>query len=117
MSDITIRIPCGTRACRERWARVYGREPAELQVDLIGLTSCTPWRGLDVPETAEPPEVRLRAAVQAFDRWVAVDLAREVEALHTFYAHGILKLNMLSLGKCSPLWTDAGRSSAGCADF
>jgi hypothetical protein len=52
-------------------------------MDLIGLTSCTPWRGLDVPGTVEPQETRLRAAVQSFDRQVAVDLAREVEALYT----------------------------------
>jgi hypothetical protein len=68
---------------QQRWARIYGRDPTALQLDLIGLTSCTPWRGLDAPQTAEPPEVRLRAAVQAFDRRVAIDLAREVEALYT----------------------------------
>lgn len=68
---------------QERWAQVYGREPAELQMDLIGLTSSTPWRGLDVSPAVEPPEVRLRAAVQGFERQVAVDLAREVEALYT----------------------------------
>jgi hypothetical protein len=68
---------------RERWARVYGRDPSALQLDLIGLTSCTPWLGLRAPEAAEPPEVRLRAAVQAFERPVAIDLAREVESLYT----------------------------------
>jgi hypothetical protein len=68
---------------RQRWARVYGRDPALLQMDLIGLTSCTPWRGLRAPEVAEPPEVRLRVAVQAFDRRVAADLVREVESLYT----------------------------------
>jgi hypothetical protein len=68
---------------RQRWARVYGRDSALLQMDLIGLTSCTPWRGLRAPEVAEPPEVRLRVAVQAFDRRVAADLVREVESLYT----------------------------------
>ena len=68
---------------RQRWACIYGREPSALQLDLVGLTSCTPWRGLRAPEAAEPPEVRLRAAVRSFDRQVAVDLAREVEALYT----------------------------------
>jgi hypothetical protein len=68
---------------QERWAQIYRRDPAALQLDLIGLTSCTPWRGLHAPETAEPPEVRLRAAVQAFDRPVAVDLSREIESLYT----------------------------------
>ena len=68
---------------QERWSQIYGRDPAALQMDLIGLTSCTPWRGLDVPDVPEPPEVRLRAAVQAFERQVAVDLAREIEALYT----------------------------------
>jgi hypothetical protein len=63
--------------------RVYGRDPSALQLDLIGLTSCTPWRGLHAPGAAEPPEVRLRAAAQTFDRRVAIDLAREVEALYT----------------------------------
>ena len=68
---------------QERWTQVFGRKAAALQLDLIGLTSCTPWRGLDVPDAWEPPEVRLRAAVQAFDRRVAIDLAREIEALYT----------------------------------
>jgi Acyclic terpene utilisation family protein AtuA len=68
---------------QQRWGRIYGRDASALQMDLIGLTSCTPWRGLHVPDSAEPPEVRLRAAVQAFDRQVAIDLAREVESLYT----------------------------------
>jgi len=68
---------------QQRWARVYGRDPSALQMDLIGLTSCTPWRGLHAPEMPEPPEVRLRAAVRAFDRRIAVDLAREIESLYT----------------------------------
>ena len=68
---------------RERWAGVYGRDAAALQTSLIGLTSCTPWQGVEAPHAAEPPEVRLRIAVQAFERKVAVDLAREVEALYT----------------------------------
>jgi hypothetical protein len=67
----------------ERWAEVYQRDPAGLQLDLIGQTSCTPWRGVGAQEGAEPPEVRLRVAVQAFERRTAVDLAREVEALYT----------------------------------
>jgi hypothetical protein len=54
-----------------------------LQLDMIGLTSCTPWRGLRPPETPEIPEVRLRAAVRTFERQVAVDLAREIESLYT----------------------------------
>jgi hypothetical protein len=68
---------------QQRWARVYGRDPSALQIDLIGLTSCTPWRGLHAPGTPEPPEVRLRAAVRAFDRRLAVDLAHEIESLYT----------------------------------
>jgi hypothetical protein len=68
---------------QQRWVRVYGRDPSALQLDLIGLTSCTPWRGLHAPETAAPPEVRLRTAVQAFDRRIAIDLASEIEALYT----------------------------------
>lgn len=68
---------------QQRWARIYGRDAAALQMDLIGLTSCTPWLGLHAPEMREPPEVRLRAAVQAFDRRVAVDLVREIESLYT----------------------------------
>jgi hypothetical protein len=50
---------------------------------LIGLTGRTPWCGLHAPETPELPEVRLHAAVQAFELQVAVDLAREIEALYT----------------------------------
>jgi hypothetical protein len=68
---------------QQRWVGIYGRDPSALQIDLIGLTSCTPWRGLRAPETPELPEVRLRAAVQAFDRRVAVELVREIEALYT----------------------------------
>jgi hypothetical protein len=68
---------------QERWQYLYKRDPAALQLDLIGLTSCTPWRGVDTPDVPEPPEVRLRAAVQSFERRAAVDLAREIEALYT----------------------------------
>ncbi|MFN8492992.1 MAG: acyclic terpene utilization AtuA family protein [Caldilineaceae bacterium] len=68
---------------QERWATLYGREPAQLHLELIGVNSCTPWRGLEMEDAASPPEVRLRIAVQAFDRQVAVDLAHEVEALYT----------------------------------
>jgi hypothetical protein len=67
----------------QRWARIYGRDPAALQIDMIGLTSCTPWRGLRPPETPEIPEVRLRAAVRTVERQVAVNLAREIESLYT----------------------------------
>jgi hypothetical protein len=68
---------------QERWALIYGRDPLALQASLIGLTSCTPWAGLAAPDAASPPEIRLRLAVQSFERQVAVDLAREVEALYT----------------------------------
>jgi hypothetical protein len=80
---------CLTRArlaadiIKERWALIYGRDPAALRADLIGLTSCTPWVGLNPPDSPTPPEVRLRLAVQALERRAAVDLAREVEALYT----------------------------------
>jgi hypothetical protein len=80
---------CVTRArpaaeiVQERWADVHGGDPSQLQIELIGLTSCTPWRGLHVPDTVEPPEVRLRMSVQSFDRQVALDLAREIESLYT----------------------------------
>jgi hypothetical protein len=67
----------------QRWGLVYDRDPASLRVDFIGLTSCTPWLGLKTPTVAEPPEVRLRRAVQAFDRRIAVDLVREIESLYT----------------------------------
>lgn len=68
---------------RERWREVYGRDAGALQLDLIGLTSCAPWLGVEPPDGPEPPEVRLRAAVQSFERRVALELAREVEALYT----------------------------------
>jgi hypothetical protein len=68
---------------QERWADVYGRDPSALQMDLIGLTSSAPWLGVNIPVASEPPEVRLRVAVQAFERRAAVELAREVEALYT----------------------------------
>jgi hypothetical protein len=77
------RAQLAAQVLQQRWAQIYGRDPSALQLDLIGLTSCTPWRGLHAPEATEPPELRLRAAVQAFDRRVAIDLAREVESLYT----------------------------------
>ena len=49
----------------------------------VSLACWPPWRGLRAPETPELPEVRLRAAVQAFERQVAVELAREIESLYT----------------------------------
>jgi hypothetical protein len=68
---------------RERWTAVHRRDAAALHASLIGLTSCTPWRGLGEPDAVEPPEVRLRVAVRDFDRRVAVALAREVESLYS----------------------------------
>ena len=68
---------------RERWSEIYGRAATNLSISLVGLTSCTPWRGLDTSATIEPPEVRLRMAVQAFDRQFAVDLCHEIESLYT----------------------------------
>jgi hypothetical protein len=68
---------------QERWELIYERDSTVLQADLIGLTSCTPWAGLEAPDAASPLEVRLRLAVQSFERQVAVDLAREVESLYT----------------------------------
>jgi hypothetical protein len=78
-----VRAQLAAAIIQERWAAIYGREPANLSMELIGLTSCTPWRGLHAPETSDPPEVRLRVAVQSFDRQVVLDLAHEVEALYT----------------------------------
>ncbi len=68
---------------RERWAQVYRRDPARLNFSLIGMTSSTPWQGLDPIDAVEPPETRLRVALQSMDRDQAVDLVREVEALYT----------------------------------
>lgn len=78
-----VRAQLAAAIVRERWADLYGRDAAALQTNLIGLTSCTPWQGIESSHAAEPPEVRLRIAVQAFERGVAVDLMREVEALYT----------------------------------
>jgi len=68
---------------RERWAEVHRRDPAGLQMSLIGLNSATPWHGLDVDDRLAPPEIRLRVATQSMRRDDAEDLAREVEALYT----------------------------------
>lgn len=68
---------------QERWATLYGREPTQLQVSLIGQTSCTPWQGLAVPTTVDPPEVRLRIALQSLTQQGAIELAHEIEALYT----------------------------------
>ncbi|MCB0108654.1 MAG: DUF1446 domain-containing protein [Caldilineaceae bacterium] len=68
---------------RERWAQLYMRDPAMLHVTYIGQNSSTPWLPLPVAVAAEPPEVRLRVAIQSLERQVAVDLAHEVEALYT----------------------------------
>lgn len=67
----------------ERWAEIHRRDPAKLRFGLIGLNSCTPWQGLDSDEPAEPPEIRLRVALQSMDRNEAAALAQEVEALYT----------------------------------
>ena len=67
----------------ERWAEVYRREPGALQISFVGLTSCMPWLGRRTPSDADPPEVRLRVAVQDFNRAVVVELVREVESLYT----------------------------------
>lgn len=69
---------------QERWSTLYGRAAEQLQVSLIGQTSCTPWQGVAAPSAAiEPPEVRLRIAVQGFTQQPALDLAHEIEALYT----------------------------------
>jgi Acyclic terpene utilisation family protein AtuA len=68
---------------RRRWREIHGRDPAALQADLVGITSCTPWLGIDALPDTEPPEARLRLAVQSFDRQIAADLVYEIEALYT----------------------------------
>lgn len=68
---------------QERWSTLYSRHATQLQVSLIGQTSCTPWQGLISPAVAEPPEVRLRIAGQSLDQQSALDLAHEIEALYT----------------------------------
>jgi hypothetical protein len=68
---------------RERWAEIYRRDPDQLHMSLIGMNSATPWKGLGTSEDAEPPEVRLRVAVQSMRHGEAQDLAREVEGLYT----------------------------------
>lgn len=67
----------------ERWAELYGRDPAALHVTYIGQNSSTPWQSLSATEETAPNEVRLRIAVKSMERAVAVDLAQEVEALYT----------------------------------
>jgi hypothetical protein len=68
---------------QERWADLYGRNPGDLHITLIGQNSCTPWQRVVDPLPQEPPEVRLRVAVQSMERSVAAELAHEVEALYT----------------------------------
>lgn len=41
---------------QERWATLYGREPAQLHLELIGVNSCTPWRGGEETPAVSPPE-------------------------------------------------------------
>ncbi len=67
---------------QERWESLYGRDATDLHITLIGQNSCTPWQPVSLP-VQEPPEVRLRLAVQSIDRQTAVDLVEEVEALYT----------------------------------
>jgi hypothetical protein len=68
---------------QERWTYLYGRDPSELYLEFIGLSSCAPWLGSQPPASTEPPEVRLRITTQNFDRQVALNLAHEVESLYT----------------------------------
>ncbi|GAB4124113.1 MAG: DUF1446 domain-containing protein [Roseiflexaceae bacterium] len=67
----------------QRWVEVYGYDPGDIAESLIGLTSSTPWRSIRDSRMVEPPEVRLRLAVQSLDRQVPLDLVHEVEALYT----------------------------------
>ncbi len=78
-----IRAQLAAAIIQERWEVIYGRNPAELHVTLIGQNSSTPWQPVNATTTTEPPEVRLRIAVQRMDRQAAVDLTEEVEALYT----------------------------------
>ena len=70
---IAMAISCGPRL-------VIADEPTTaldvtIQAQVLDLLA-------DIHDGYAPPEVRLRAAVQAFDRQVAIDLAQEVEALY-----------------------------------
>jgi len=82
--DCVQRAQLAAAIIQERWSTLYGRDGAALQVSLIGQTSCTPWRGVTpAVAAAEPPEVRLRIAVQGLTQQPALDLAHEIEALYT----------------------------------
>lgn len=78
-----VRAQLAADIVKERWVEVYNQRADALHVSFVGLTSCTPWPGRIVPDEVDPPEVRLRVAVQSFDRTVAVNLARDVESLYT----------------------------------
>jgi hypothetical protein len=78
-----IRAQMAAAIIAERWRELYGRDENALHMTLIGQTSATPWQGVQVDPATEPPEVRLRVAVQSMARETAVDLAHEVEALYT----------------------------------
>lgn len=67
----------------ERWSNLYRRDAQALHITYIGQNSSTPWQPVNATSETEPPEVRLRLAVQSMERQVALDLAHEVEALYT----------------------------------
>jgi hypothetical protein len=78
-----VRARLAAEIVQERWVCIYGRDPSELYLEFIGLSSCAPWLGSQSPAVAEPPEIRLRIATQNFDRQVTLNLAHEVESLYT----------------------------------
>ena len=78
-----MRAQLAATVIQERWTTIYHRDPSALYVTFIGQNSSTPWQPMLPSNGIEPPEVRLRIAVQSMDRQPSVDLAHEVEALYT----------------------------------
>lgn len=78
--DCLGRAELAAQIIRERWERVYRRNPGDLAVSYVGVDATRPWWSGGDRSAAE---VRLRITVRTFDRTVANSLCEEVESLYT----------------------------------
>ena len=78
--DCLERAEIATHIVRDRWERVYGRDPGELAASYVGVDATRPWW---TGAHRQPSEVRLRMSIRTFERSAATALCEEVESLYT----------------------------------
>ena len=65
---------------RERWSKIFGQNPNDIQVDFVGVNSTRPWLA---SHNAGATEVIVRFGLRTLDEQLAIAFCQEVESLYT----------------------------------